>query len=568
MRKPLITAVAALAAGATILSGCGSSGTAQKSDQSKGASSSTSTPGRGGTVHMLQNADFSYIDPARGFDGGVNSFYRLLYRGLTMQAAGNAKDPNAIVPDMATSLGKSSDGAKTWTYTLKTGLKFDNGKPITSKEMKFGIERAWDPDIGIGSPYLKTVIAAPANYQGPYKSGDLSTIETPDAQTIVFHLKQAFPEFDAVLAQPNAVPFPVGSGKGNAFIKTTIASGPYTIDKYTPGSVIKLKRNPNWSQSTDSVRKAYPNAWEFDIGLDGATIDERMLAGQGSDINAIAQTVQPSTVARLNTPQVRDRVVTAPAYCTTYMGLNTTKTPLNKVQVRQAVSYAVDKASVRNASGGTQLADITNTILPTTVTGHKDFDLYPSKDNAGDIPKAKALLKEAGLPNGFTMTMDIRSQPMMQAQAEAIQNSLKKAGITVKLNVIDTSTYYETIGTISQQHDAAITGWCPDWASSARTFIPPLFDGRNITPKGNSNLAQFNDPAVNKRIDEISAMTDLNAASEQWGQLDKQILQQAPIVPLVLQKGLMIPGSNIAGYYPSTNLTDLTNVGLKDPSKG
>lgn len=564
MRKPLITAVAALAAGATMLTGCGSSGSAQKSGQN----SVTSTPERGGTVHMLQNADFSYLDPARGFDAGVNAFYRLIYRGLTMQAAGNAKDPNAMVPDMATSLGKSSDGNKTWTYTMKKGLKFDNGKPITSKEMKFGIERAWDPDIGIGSPYLKEVIDAPSNYQGPYRSGDLSTIETPDAQTIVFHLKKAFPEFDAVVAQPNAVPFPVGTGKGDAFIKTTIASGPYMIDKYTPGSIIKLKRNPNWKQSTDSVRKAYPNAWEFDIGLDGSTIDERMLAGQGKDVNAISGTVQPSTLARLKTPQVRDRVITAPAYCTTYMGLNNTKKPLDNVKVRQAVSYAVNKTSVRNASGGTQLADVTNQILPRTVTGHTDFNLYPSRGNTGDVAKAKALLKEAGLPNGFTMTLDIRSQPKMQAQAEAVQDSLKRAGITVKLNVIDTSTYYETIGTPSQQHDAAITGWCPDWASSARTFLPPLFDGRNITQKGNNNLAQFNDPAVNKRIDEISAMTDLNAAAKQWGALDKQILEKAPVVPLALEKGLTIPGSNVAGYYPSTSMTDLTIVGLKDPSKG
>src|SRR5690625_7388745 len=75
---------------------------------------------------MLQNSDFSYLDPARGFDGGVNAFYRLVYRGLTMQTAGDADDPNEIVPDLATGLGEVSDDGLTWTYTLKDGIKFDN----------------------------------------------------------------------------------------------------------------------------------------------------------------------------------------------------------------------------------------------------------------------------------------------------------------------------------------------------------------------------------------------------------------------------------------------------------
>lgn len=160
--------------GALALAGC--AGTAE------GPADAGDEPQQGGTVHMLQNTDFSYLDPARGWDGGVNAFYRLMYRGLTMQAAGDAEDPNAIVPDMATSLGEESEDGLTWTYTLKEDLAFDNGDPITSAEVKFGISRAWDPQIGIGSPYLKNVIDAPDDYEGPYVSGDLprSTAPSPE----------------------------------------------------------------------------------------------------------------------------------------------------------------------------------------------------------------------------------------------------------------------------------------------------------------------------------------------------------------------------------------------------
>lgn len=561
MIKRLTRAPAAMAAAALLLTACGGGDTDASGNGGE-------DPVQGGTVHMLQNADFSYLDPARGFDGGVNAFYRLVYRGLTMQAAGDAEDPNAIVPDLAESLGTASEDGLTWTYTLKDGLKFDNGDPITSTEVAFGISRAWDPEIGIGSPWLKQTIAAPDDYLGPYQSGEHPGIETPDESTVVFHLDEPFPEFDNVLAQPNAVPFPVGTGAGDEFINDIIASGPYTLDTYTPGSLIKLVRNEHWDSGTDDVRKAYPDAWEFEIGLEGATIDERLMAGQGTDVNAISGVIQAATLARVQTPDLQDRLLTSPAYCTTYMSMNTTKAPFDRLEVRQAINWAIDRTSVQTASGGTQLADPATTIIPEAVTGHKDFDLYPSEDHKGDADQARELLAEAGLEDGFSFVLDIRSQPKMQAQAEAIQQSLKEIDVEVELNVIDTSTYYETIGTPSQQHDAAITGWCPDWASSASTMVPPLIDGRVITDKGNSNLAQLDDEAINAGIDEIRAMTDLDAANTAWGDLDEQVMALAPMAPLVLEKGIFLPGENIAGYHPSTSLTDLTIIGLKDPSLG
>ncbi|WP_211116412.1 ABC transporter substrate-binding protein [Glycomyces buryatensis] len=560
MNKHLTRAPAAILAAALLLTGC-SGGT----DDSGGGGDD---PVTGGTVHMLQNADFSYLDPARGWDGGVNAFYRLIYRGLTMQAAGDSEDPNAMVPDMAESLGTPSEDGLTWTYTLKDGLAFDNGDPITSTELAFGISRTWDPEIGIGSPYLRNVIDAPEDYQGPYISGESNpSIETPDEKTIVFNLIEPFPEFDNVVAQVNAAPFPVGSGAGDEFINDVIASGPYTVDAYTPGSAITLVRNEHWDADTDDVRKAYPDAWEFEIGLEPATIDERLMAGQGTDASAIGGKVQPATLARLQDPALADRVISAEAYCTTYMGMNMTKAPFDRLEVRQAINLAIDRDSLVTASGGNQLAEPATTIIPPAVNGHKDFDLYPSENHAGDPEAAAALLAEAGLEDGFSFTLDIRSQAVMQAQAESIQQALEPLGIEVKLNVIDTSTYYETIGTPSQQSDAAITGWCPDWASSASTMVPPLVDGRVITDKGNTNLAQINDETLNARIDEIKAMTDIDAANAEWGEFDEEAMALAPMAPLLWEPSVFIPGENIANYIPNTSMTDLTIIGLKDPSQ-
>ncbi|MER7498973.1 ABC transporter substrate-binding protein [Nonomuraea pusilla] len=529
-----------------------------------GSGTGSTAGAAGGTVHVLLTADYSHLDPVRGWDGGVNNFYRLIYRGLTTFGAGKGAEGTKIVPDLATSTGTPSDDNKTWTFTLKDDIFFEDGTPITSEAMKFGVERAWDPEAGIGSPYAKLLIDAPKDYKGPYVSGDLDTIETPDAKTIVFHLKKPFADFASALAQPNFVPFPKDTGAAAAFDTKPIASGPYKVESYQRGAKLKLVRNPHWKASSDTVRAARPDSFEFTFGLDGATIDERMLAGQGADKNAIAGAIQPATVARIQAPQYKDRTLSTYMGCTTYMSLNTTKKPLDDVRVRQAVNYAVDKDSVVAGDGGTVLATKATAIQPPTIVGRADHEAYPF-----DQAKAKQLLADAGLSGGFDLTLDVRPVARQQGMAVAIQESLKPLGVNVKINNIDTSTFYEVIGTPARQHDAALTGWCPDWSSGA-TFLPPLFDGRNIFEKGNSNLAQINDKAINERIDEIAAMTDVDAANAAYGELDKQIMEKAPIVPLLYEKNVTVVGENIAGAYLNDSYSggiDLVSVGLKDASK-
>ncbi|MFK4086090.1 ABC transporter substrate-binding protein [Kribbella sp. NPDC020789] len=554
-----------VAAAALVLTACGGGGTGGKSDSAGPGSKAV----QGGTVQVLANAGFSHLDPARGFDGGVNNFYRLIYRTLTTQGAAPGAEGTKIVPDLATDTGKPSDGGKTWTFTLKDGLFFETGAPITSADVKWGVSRAWDPEIGVGSPYAKQLIDAPASYQGPYTSGDLPTITTPDAKTIVFKLKKPFADFGSVVAQNTFTPVPKGQGAGNQLDSKPIASGPYKVSEYKPGAALKLVRNDKWDKKTDAVRSANPDAFQWTFGLDPATIDERMIAGQGTDADAIAGTIQAASVARIQTPQLKQRTMTGINGCTTYMGLNTTKKPLDNVKVRQAINLAVNKQTVRDAVGGSALADIATSIQPPTVAGRVDYDPYPSPDHKGDVEAARKLLTEAGFAAGFSMTLDIRAQPKMQAMAVAIQQALEPLKIAVKINTIDTATYYEVIGTTSQQHDAAITGWCPDWPSGA-TFLPPLFDGRNITPKGNSNLSQLNDPAVNAKITEIAGLTDVQAANAAYGELDKQIMALAPMVPLLYEKVLMLVGANIAGAYLHDGYSggiDLVSVGLQNAGK-
>ena len=562
-------AFAALAVSvATALAGCASHSTPSAS----GGSGSSSTPKKGGTLNVIQTTAFSHLDPTQGYDTGVINFYQLIYSTLTAMDSSGPKTASKVVPELATDLGTHNGDASVWTYHLKPGAAFSNGAPITSKDVKFGIERAFDPKLAVGSPYAKLYIQHPSSYQGPYKSGDLSSIQTPDDSTIVFHLSQSVPEFASALTEPVFTPFPNSPSTVTvtSVDQNPVSSGPYMVKSYQQGSSLSLVRNPHWKAGFDSIRKAYPDKIDFTFGVSQSTVDQRMIANQDTDADAISgNSVQPSSLAKLQQPQVKSRVVTGQSGCTTYLVMNTTKPALKKVEARQAISYAVNKQQVLNAAGGSQLAQIATTMLPPNTPGYQNFDLYPSKGHTGDAAKAKQLLSQAGVAAGTPLVIDTMNTPTMVGISEAIQQSLSKIGLNLKINEIDASSFYQTIGTINQQHDLTVTGWCPDWASGS-TFLPPLFQGSQIFTQGNSNVAQLNDPAVNARIKQIETMTDLTAAATAWTQLDKQILQLAPDLPLYYAKTVQLTGSNVGGTYSDAQFSGYANyatLGLLDPKK-
>ncbi|HMR49432.1 MAG TPA: ABC transporter substrate-binding protein [Arachnia sp.] len=577
MTKKSLAALAV--AGLLALAGCsGSPSGGDPTDAGNGAAtdnggSSDGAAGTGGTINVLLNADYSHLDPVQGFDGGVNNFYRLVYRTLTTQSTGAEGDgATEIVPDLATDLGTPNEDATVWTFTLKDDIFFEDGTPITSEDVRFGVERSFDPDIAIGSPYARILLAGGEEYQGVYRDGHLDSIETPDEKTIVFTLVRPFADFGSIVSQNVFVPFPADAGVTTTSIdQKPIASGPYKVVEYTPGASLTLERNEHWDRSTDDVRAALPDSFQWTFGIDTATIDERLIANQGDDQNSImtGSGIQPASVARIQAPEIQERVVDGISGCTTYLALNTTKTPLDQQEVREAVAWAIDKKAAQTGTGGTLLADIAHGMLPPQMAGRIDFNDFATDGDAGDPEKAKELLTAAGLPDGFTLSLDMRTTPKTQAQAEAIQEALAKANITVELNVIDTSTYWQTIGTTSQQTDAALAGWCPDWASG-ESFLPPLFEGSQIFETGNSNIAQLDDPEVNAEMERIRGLADVDEANAAWGELDRVIVSKAAGIPLLYEKVVNLVGSNVTGAYSHPGFSggvDLVSVGLKDPNE-
>ncbi|WP_380284273.1 ABC transporter substrate-binding protein [Kitasatospora purpeofusca] len=581
MNRRTQTAIAAAIAAALSL-GLAACGDKDKSDTSDGGTAASTkapgaaagsivggTPVKGGTLHVLTNQDFAHLDPARNWVLPTMDFgTRLLYRTLVTFKAEPGPAGSEIVPDLATDVGRPSDGGKTWTFTLKDGVKYEDGTPIKSADIKYNVERSFAADLTGGPDYAAQYLAGGENYKGPLNGEHLPSIETPDDKTIVFHLKRPVAEFSYTATLPTFAPVPQSQEKGTQYDQRPFSSGPYKIDTYDRGKQLVLVRNGNWDAATDTVRKAYPDKIVVTQGIKGGQADDRIIASDGADANAIEMPwMRPESVPKvLPKEDVKSRMIAEVTGCTDSLYLNTAKAPFDDPKVREAMMWAVDREAQVTAFGGPTMADIATTFLPPSLAGGVKGD--PLKvPAAGDPEKAKAMLKEAGKTD---LKLQITVSLGDKLRAEAIQQSLSKAGIQVTVNTVDPSAFADTIGDIKNAPELLIQGWCPDYPSGS-TFAPFLFDGRTIKEKGNQgNYSQFKDQATMDEMDRIAGLTDVAEANKAWQKLDEDILKKAPAVPLMWERRPLLVGTNVAGAFGNSGyagMLDMAVIGLKDPSK-
>ncbi|MCG7204599.1 ABC transporter substrate-binding protein [Streptomyces arenae] len=572
MRQPSATARRVAVATVSLVVAAGAAACGPKDNDAKG-SGGDSTPHKGGTLTVLNSDPQSDFDPARLYTSGGGNVPSLVFRTLTTRNRANGAAGTKVVPDLATDTGRPSKNATVWTYTLKAGLKYEDGTAITSADIKYGIERSFAPELSGGAPYLRDWLVGAADYQGPYKDKKgLSAIETPDSRTIVFHLNKPEGEFPYLATQTQFTPVPKAKDTGTKYEEHPVSSGPYkVVENDNDGEHLVLERNKYWSTSVDDQRKAYPDKIDVKSGLDSAVINQRLSASQGTDAAAVTTDTNlgPAELAKVTGDKaLAARVGTGHFGYTNYIAFNPTVKPFDNPKVRQAISYAVDRSSVVNAAGGSALAEPATTFLPNQKAfGYTPYDLFPA-GATGNAAKAKELLKEAGYPKGLTVTLthdnaqNFRTSPEI---ATAIQDALKKAGITVKLQGLEDNGYSDTVHSVKTEPGFFLSGWGADWPSGG-PFLAPIFDGRQIVKDGaNFNNGLLNDASVNAEIDAINKLTDLNAAAERWGALDKKIGAQALTVPLFHPVYKRLVGKDIRNVVISdwTGVLDISQVAVK-----
>ncbi|MFC0599361.1 ABC transporter substrate-binding protein [Streptomyces palmae] len=530
---------------------------------------------KGGTLRFIGKQDFDSLDPQRQYYGMAWDFSRFYARQLISYEP--KPGSNKLVPDLATDLGKISDDGKTYTYTLRDGVTWEDGSPITSKDIKYGIERLWAKDVISGGPtYLVDVLDPKGKYKGPYKDKTkdklgLSAIETPDDKTITFHLAKPNGDFEQLLAMPAGSPVKQSADKGAQYANHPMSSGPYKFTSYKAGKSAELVRNDKWNKASDPIRPALPDRITVTINSNVEAIDKLLIKGDYDvDLNGTGMTGSGRAQALKEHKANVDNIQTS---FTRYVDIATKVAPFDNIHCRKAVFYAADYKSLQTARGGPEAGgELAPNMLPKSVAGSDDYDPYGVLKRGGkpDVAKAREELKACGKPDGFSTTIVARNnQPGEVEGAESLQQSLGKVGIKAEVDPIDGAQSAGITGSPSvvkkKGYGLSVTGWGPDFPTG-QGFSRPLVDGRFIQQSGNYNYSETNDAQINKYFDEALAETDPAKAAEIYKKMNHRVSDLAVEMAFVYEKNFSWRGSRLTNAYSSPAYNgryDYVSLGVK-----
>ncbi|WP_084958326.1 ABC transporter substrate-binding protein [Thermoactinospora rubra] len=533
---------------------------------------------KGGTLKFANSGDWDSLDPANTYYGYAWNFGRLYYRTLTVYKTAPGAEGNEVVPDLAESLGKPSDGGKTYTYTLKQGLKFEDGTPITSKDVAYGVMRSFDKETFPNGPtYLNDLLDWPKDYKGPYKTPDMdvsSAIETPDDRTIVFHFKQPFASVDYLMQMSPTAPVPKAKDTGTKYREHVISSGPYMFEGEAPaGKNFALVRNPHWDPATDPNRPALPDRIEVSVNVEANDLDNRLINGD-IHIDIAGSGMQPASLSKVLTdPALKARTDNPTLSRLWYVSIPTTVKPLDNIECRKAVMYAADLTGYQTAYGGpVNGGDIATNLLPPTIPGHKKIELYQTPGYKGDVEKAKQHLQACGQPNGFETNIAYRAErPKEKATAESLQQSLARVGIKLTLKPYPQGEYFAQYAgnpkfVRENNIGLAVNGWGSDW-NDGYGFLQQIVDSRVIRETGGSSNISVRIPDVDKLLDQAASETDAAKREAIWSQIDQRVMEEAVVLPGVWAKSLLMRGKGLTNVFisDSQQMYDYVALGVAQP---
>jgi peptide/nickel transport system substrate-binding protein len=584
--------VVALAAGSLSLTACsnnkgGGSGTDSKKDQkeaskqsqavtyadaagSKGPAPAVAGARDGGTITVYQESDFSHLDPGQIYVSDAGQLSNLLFRGLT-NFKEDGKGGMSVVGDLATDAGKSSDGGRTWTYTLKDGLKDEKGNPINSADVRHSVERLYAKFIFDGPTYLQTWLSGASAKKalpgGGFDGKHLpaTVLDTPDDKTVIFHFKDPQPDLPQMLTMSGYSVVPEETDTKEKYDKAPVATGPYKIAEFKAGKILKLVKNTNWDPNSDAVRHQYVDGWDIQIGVTESTQTKRLIADQGNDKNAIqfTQGVESTQIQDvIGDPAINKRTIKGYQPYVQVLAFNLDR--MKNKKVRDAIAYGVNSKSLIAGEGGAYGGDVAPNLFAPTLPGYEPtYDPYGRlKMPAGNIAKAKELLK--GVPAAEKkLVFAYSNSENGQKRKVAIEDALTKIGIEVVSKEVDQASYYEQIGKLKNPYDMYISGWGQDWPSPG-TVVTPIYDGDQIGD-GSPNYSHINDPHVQELIKKALTQ-EPTAAMATWKEAEHYIMEKInPNAPLWYTKQFQLYGSNVGGarYSTESSYIDVNNLFLK-----
>jgi peptide/nickel transport system substrate-binding protein len=586
MQWKRITAVAATVMLAAVACGSPSSsndsggggGTGDETAQEKATDPTAKGPAKevegakkGGTITVLSDVTPDTFDPTNIYYVDGNQIGKLMYRALTQYRLDEGTNKPVLVPDLAEDLGTKSADGLTWTFKLKQGIKYMDGTPVKAADYAYAIKRSFAHDLyDAGPTYQLQFFKDGDKYKGPYgpNGANYAGVETPDESTLVIKLAKKFDDLPFYAAFPMFTPIPQAKDTQKNYEQRPMATGPYKVDSYTPGTQLKLSKNPNWDPATDPVRHQYVDGWDFKFSQDLIKAQRQVLASAGPDANALNYTNLDVSLL----PEVKDQaqLVKGQGPCTITYPMDTRKIPL---EVRKLIAKAHPYDSWRKVAGlNPNDSPPASTILPPAVPGFEKYEIAgmtgtgKGAEDDAVAAEVKSELAKLGKAN-FELSWYYQIDDKISTQVTQLRKQVyEKAGFKVKAIGVPKAKYRTFIG----DQDAPVnigkspTGWCSDWPSGTSWF-PVLFKSDAIA-LGNS-IGQLQDKALDAEIDKVAAM-DPNAQLKEWTKVDKDILEKhLPALPLYYSATNSPIGKNIghAVNDMTQGMPEFTSMYLKQP---
>jgi len=555
MRWPALVGVIMITASCSPAPTSGPTGTAVAPGSSAAASNDSRRPAaKGGEATVgLAAGGIDHLEPALWY---FQTTWQIGYATCTtlVRYPDELGQAGAQIEAGLADLPTVSDDGTTYVFKLRDGIKFKDGAPITGADIKYTFERMLNPAMASpGGGFFTAIDGASA-----FMAGETDAVSgiTVDGDTVTFKLTDPPASFLARLTMPFSCPVPIGTPIAPIEDGSILGTGPYMVESYTPQRGLTLVRNPDYAAAVLGERGALDKI-TIDTTIDPTQAALVIRSGQIAtymDLIAAADGGQALADKTLEGRVFADTIASV-----TYLWLNTQEPPLDNVKVRQAINFAISRNDIQRVLGGPAQAAVTDQILPPTMAGWTDADIYPA---AGDPEKARQLLAESGLTLPIKITIRTGSDgSALSDTAQTIQAQLKAVGIDAAVELAPGSVHYSVTTTVANRVPSGIDPWFQDYPHPDN-FIGVLLDGSRITPTNNQNRAMFDDPSINNRIHELTASLDAGSDAA-WHELDAQIMRDhAPWAPLVNAVRVTMVAEGYCGLliHPVYQL-DLTTLG-------
>jgi len=451
-----------------------------------GTAAMAQTIKEGGTLRAALTGEPDMLDPAVStIYTGAQVYEHIFSKLIDYDTAGN------FVPDLATSWEQVDE--KTWKFNLVTNATFHNGEPFTSADVKYSFERILDP---------KTASA----YAGLY--AQIESVDATDPAVAVFHLKSPFGPFLNNLATNGQIVNKKAIESGDP-ARSPVGTGPFKFVEWVQGDHLTLEKNPTY------FKAGLPH-------LDGVTF--RFLLVDQSRIDALSagELDWADAIPLTQVPALKDdprfTYLTSPvAGIPDYIALNTSLPPFDNEKVRQAVALAISRANIRDiAYAGT--GELGKIEMPTGSPWYDDAGIFAAEQ---DVEKAKALLAEAGYPDGLAVEyLGLPQYPELLKTGQVMRENLKAIGIDMTINPVDVSVWYDAFVNSTYQITSAY---------QERSIDPDNFYSLVIKTGGPVNTIKYSNPEVDALIDKAASLVGMDERKDIYRQIRAIVTEDAPL---------------------------------------